>query len=522
MQITSIIEFPKTTSAVENYSASCLKKFTIHFRRPAKIKQKNNALYRGEYGFDWLRDEYVYPIEFVDMKETYPSNGDWVSVKKYTSLCQQPYFLKKEYLKDVKNPIKPYNKDYYPAWLAIYACNIEGNANSPMHNKGVDLNLQLDEIDSIINDGTEIILKPGKPCLKVNPERIPISKFIAQGKKTRILDQYSKEKINYYEIENAVNVICQGGTLDTHEEIKVFAKLGDTEIEVGKLMVYQNNIIPKLKVNLVCVVLDEDENGNKIIPDYESAINHLKNEKILTQALINLELLGVEAFDMLELAQTLSFETDLNDFITLIKNEKVMKLGIMPNGMNAAEYISKNIMKFYRKYSQLITSQNEGSVTIFFVGLNPLDGDVAGLTINSPNEKHYVGVTKEEKLLYQSYCFFFKSGLNNALSIKHEVGHIMGLLHIFQKLRDKTSISESQFYHSELNEFNIYSKITNNFIFYQGYTENIMDYNFKTVNAKPEQFSTLYTHVLNQYAKKMDSFYKWQWDLMRKSSLLKY
>ena len=514
--------FPKTSSLIGDPTASCLQKFTIHFRRPAKIKQKNNAPYRGEYGFDWLRDEYAYPIEFVEMKEIFSPNRSWDFVKKYTPLCQQPYDLKKEYLKDVKNPIKPYNKDYYPAWLAIYACNIEGNANSSMHNKGVDLNLQLDEIDSIDDDGTEIILKPGKSCLKVNPDRIPISKFLAQGKKTRILDQYSNEKINYYEIENAVNIICQGGTLDTHEEIKVFAKLGDTEIEVGKLMVYQNNIIPKLKVNLVCVVLDKDENGNKIIPDYESAINHLKNEKILTQALINLELLAVEAFDMLELAQTLRFETDLNDFLTLIKNEKAMRLGIMPGGISAPEYISKNIMKYYRKYRQVMTSQNEGSVTIFFIGLNPLDGGVSGLTLNYPNEKHYDGVTKEEKLLYQSYCFFFNSGLNDALSIKHEIGHIMGLLHIFQKQRDKISISESQLYHSELNKFNIYSKVTNDFIFYQGYTENIMDYNFKTINAKPEQFSTLFTHVINEYAKKMHSFYKWQWDLMRKSSLLKY
>ena len=31
-----------------------LPKFLVHFRRPDD--------YRGEFGFDWIRDEYIYPI----------------------------------------------------------------------------------------------------------------------------------------------------------------------------------------------------------------------------------------------------------------------------------------------------------------------------------------------------------------------------------------------------------------------------------------------------------------------------
>ena len=56
----AICDFPKTSSKIGQTSTSCLQKFTIHFRRPDKLKQDQNAPYRGEYGFDWLRDEYIY------------------------------------------------------------------------------------------------------------------------------------------------------------------------------------------------------------------------------------------------------------------------------------------------------------------------------------------------------------------------------------------------------------------------------------------------------------------------------
>lgn len=44
--------------------------FTIHFRRPESKPSTasaavSNVYYDGSYGFDWLRDEYVYDIEEV-------------------------------------------------------------------------------------------------------------------------------------------------------------------------------------------------------------------------------------------------------------------------------------------------------------------------------------------------------------------------------------------------------------------------------------------------------------------------
>ena len=70
----AVCDFPKTSPPIGQTSTSCLRKFTIHFRRPDTLKEKSNYSYRGEYGFDWLRDEYIYPIEKVDVDYISPIN----------------------------------------------------------------------------------------------------------------------------------------------------------------------------------------------------------------------------------------------------------------------------------------------------------------------------------------------------------------------------------------------------------------------------------------------------------------
>ena len=55
-------------------------------------------------------------------------------------------------------------------------------------------------------------------------------------------------------------VKCSGGAINQHEEIKVFAKIKNKisgikeKKEVGKLMVYRNNIIPKAEIVVVNVI----------------------------------------------------------------------------------------------------------------------------------------------------------------------------------------------------------------------------------------------------------------------------
>jgi len=139
---------------------------------------------------------------------------------------------------DITNPIKPHCQDYYPAWLSIFASKVKGenaDAGSEMHKDGVYLDLQLDEIDTIIPDGTKIIFKPSDPCLKITPKKISIKKFLKTSIKKRPInsDTNNKQEISYYLLENAVKIMCQGGTLKKPGKINVIAKLGQCKSEVG-------------------------------------------------------------------------------------------------------------------------------------------------------------------------------------------------------------------------------------------------------------------------------------------------
>jgi len=75
---------------------------------------------------------------------------------------------------------------------------------------------------------------------------------------------------------------------------------------------------------------------------------------------------------------------------------------------------------------------------------------------------------------------FTKEKLESS-TIAHELGHNMGLSHLFSK--------ESEFY------------------FYKGYTDNIMDYENR------ERFEVTGNTDKNKHKRK--SFFKWQWDIIR-------
>lgn len=91
---------PVCSTPVGSTSTSCLRKFTVHFRRPPTLKQKSNYPYRGEYGFDWLREEYIYPIDTVKVNHTW---GNITELYKPTILCRDPSSLRKEYKKDIEH-----------------------------------------------------------------------------------------------------------------------------------------------------------------------------------------------------------------------------------------------------------------------------------------------------------------------------------------------------------------------------------------------------------------------------------
>ncbi|OTP81409.1 hypothetical protein [Gilliamella apicola] len=488
----AICDFPKTSSKIGQTSTSCLQKFTIHFRRPDTLKEKSNYSYRGEYGFDWLRDEYIYPIEKVDVDYISPIN--LVYLNKVVPLCKNPDDLREEYKRDIKNSITPYGIDYYPAWLSIFAYNVKGNAGSTMHKKGINLTLQLDEIDEIINDGTEIIFKPGKPCLKITPNRISISHFLKTPKKTRILDSDTgTPTINYYQLDSTINIKCFGDTLKEHEEVRVFAKLGTTEVEVGKLMVYQNDNIGKAKIVVVNVITEYDEKGNKIYPQAHKSFEYLYKYQSFNQAMIRTEVILGEELDLVKLSNVESND-DVRSFLNDIKNKTFME------DRYDAFTITERLCALYENYGKnrpeggLVNEDGHFYTYLLFTTLSPLNGGLYGLA--SGKEKNW---KFSSKLEYGNILSIFAKGLNDDHTLVHEAAHTFSLSHIFT---DKY----------------------NKYVFHHGYTENYMDYAFfptfnNSIEKKFNYINNKNQQVLskkdNRYRGKMYSFYKWQWDLMR-------
>ena len=491
---------PTPSSKVGQTSTSCLRKFTIHFRRPDTLNENSNYSYRGEYGFDWLRDEYIYPMEVVDVKRLDnhyyygPKDTEPSYFNKAIPLCVNPDKLREEYRyyndkKNKKNPFTPYGIDYYPAWLSIFACNVEGNAGSTMHQDGINLTLQLDEIDEIINDGTEIIFKPGKPCLKITPNKISISHFLKTPKKTRILDSdKGTPTINYYQLDSTVNIKCFGDTLKEHEEIRVFAKLGTTEVEVGKLMVYQNDNIGKAKIVVVNVITEYDEKGNKEYPQSYKSLDDLYNCQSFNQAMIRTEVILGEELDLVKLKGN----SDVTDFLKDINNDTYLE------GDNA-ENITARLCDLYDKYGKNLPKGGkvDGNKDLYtyllFTAIRlPSATELGGASGRTARGGDWIS---DEKFQGGDLFCTFITGLNSEFTLVHEAGHSFSLVHTFSK--------------------------NNRYVFHPGYTENYMDYDFALTfdskkniffrNSKQQDVPHLKD---NRYKDKMYSFYKWQWDFM--------
>ena len=495
----AVCNFPQTSPPIGQASTSCLRKFTIHFRRPEKLKQKKGATYKGEYGFDWLRDEYIYPIEEV-LYDNYSDSEPAKPIKDYCALCLEPEKLKLEYL---SKSIKPHGQDYYPAWLSIFACNVQGNnadAGSEMHKDGVYLDLQLDEIDKIINDGTEIYFKPSDPCLKITPEKISIEEFLKTSKKKRKLNKKTgKPKISYYLLKNAVKIICQGDTLKEHGQIKVFAKLGSTEIEVGQLMVYQNDSIGEANLVVVNVITEYDNNNNKVIPQSHPSLDDIFNNQSFNQAMIKVKIKATEDFDLVELRNKTN-DKGIIDFFDDIKDDTYMK-SQRKNPKNpsktidSASDIKNRLIKIYEKFGKNIPEggkkihdKEHYNTYLLFTNLNPTMSN--GVAVGG---EAYGKMTSSHVMEWGNGLVIFQSGLKDRHIIIHEAAHTFTLNHTFERYSKNSSAN-------------------NKHVFYRGYTENVMDYNAYLISDDPLAYDQ------NKYNGQMYSFFKWQWDLMRKDT----
>ncbi len=418
-----------------------LKKFLVHFARPSD--------YQGEYGFDWLREEYIYPIVNV----THDNNS--VPINTATALSLNPATLRQEYLRDVKNPITPHGSLYYPAWLSIFPSTTTAQFahGSRIHRQGVSLDLQFDEMETIISDGTEIILECANSAVKITPTSFPIAEVLGGSKKNRVVNGRT---INYYKLSKKINVKCEGAALAAHEEIKVFAKLDTQKVEVGKLMLYKNNVIPKAEIVVVNVISDPVQRA-ALRDDY----HFLFKNQSFNQALIRAEVTVDSAFDL----RALSSNADVSAFLAT------------QNTMGASA-VRDTIERLYEKYGK-------------YTAAGGLDGPTNTRTymfFTTISAGNTLGICSLKQNVWGNLYVIFDSGLLHDHTIVHECGHSLSLPHVFQQ----GTLARHSFYH--------------------GYTDNYMDYTWQKGALTPRGVSST---GANKYDKKMFSFFKWQWDIMR-------
>ena len=426
-----------------------LKKFLVHFRRPKD--------YRGEYGFDWLREEYIYQLVTVT------NDNDGSPINRKVTLCKGVDSLKEKYREDVVNPINPYGKEYFPAWLSIFpfTTNEQFPHGSRMHKNGVFLDLQIDEIDTIVPDGTEIIFETGSPYLEITPNKIPISEVLSTKKRSR---RVGGNLINFYYLPKKINIKCKDQPLKRHKDIKVFAKLKGESKEIGKLMVYKNDVIPKAELVVVNVITNNN-NKAKLYEGYQ----FLLKRQAFNQALIRAEVKIDTEFNL----NNLRHNSDVNVFLNNYRSLR-------------ADQILDWITKLYEKYGKYgkvpggINSNNTRKTFLFFTSLT------AGNTL---------GITHLEHNLWGNVFTIFHSGLLDEHTIVHECAHSLSLPHIFD---------------DDLSQFP----------FYWGYTDNYMDYTWQ--RGENDSRGGFFSTGDNTYKGKMYSFFKWQWDIMRRDRSLTF
>ncbi|AXT50282.1 DUF4280 domain-containing protein [Aquimarina sp. BL5] len=457
---TAQMDVPTDLPDTEN---TVLKKFLVNVRRPDD--------YKGEYGFDWLRDEYIYPIETIGYDNTgSPFSGP---LNQQLPLCKNVDDLKNEYkTKDVVNPITPYGVEYYPAWLSIFPDVSYNGVNQ------VELNIEIEEIEPLVGDATEIIFESANDSLIVTPSQISLSELLGE-KQTKDLGVTTKE---FYVTEKMITVKCEGNALENHEEIKIYAELDGEKEEVGKLMVYNNSAIANANVIAVNVIID----GNPAIlnSNYKTAIKY----ESTVQPLIHTEVID-DGFDIDSLPDT---DPDVkkfkDDFIT-----KNLDIGPQFDSVNG---FLNDLVRLYDKYGHYkpVTGIEEFGHNKTFLFYTNVTGILERQDLPPIQWRGLASADQTDisNVKWGNACIIFGGGLSEIHNVPHEIGHSFSLPHSFEE------------------EFNT------PFFFYRGFTDNYMDY--------PTQFEPdLNKEPLdNRFRGNMHSFFKWQWDVIREDKSLAY
>lgn len=445
---------------------SCLKKFIVHFRRSSN--------YKGEYGFDWVREDYIY--KNLKLNNSTSTNNPFESVggqqqNGSVEICNEFNLLKKKYL-TYPNPIKPYGFEYFAAWCSLFSADI-----SSRNSKGINLSLQVEEIEKISQDGTILEFESTTKSIVITPKSISMNRVLS-GIKKKIKKGGSQS--NSFYLNNVVNLKCVKSIAKV-EQIKVYAKRNGTRKEVGKLNVYKNNIVKKTEIIIVPVSFDNGADTPKINPNLLSILkNNCFNQAIIEASVRVAPVMDVRKIIINSSKNKLMGAHQIAQYNYLWLNKKII----------SEEMYLRFFRSFYSNYvdrNAKIDKGDSAKKTYVFVTKRQVEtGSNAGLYGIASH------VDGQNKLSWGDFCIIFQQKRDSPYHYIHEIAHTFGLEHSFQNSK--------------------YDK--NKLTFRQGYTDNSIDYTWIPSDTMEPKINIL--SMLNN-----GCFFYWQWDVMRNDRSMK-
>lgn len=512
----------KSSPKIGQSSSNCIRNFTVQFRRPYEIGMPPDN-YNGEYGFDWVRDEYIYPLLSIGGKKD--TIMDLLGVPR---LVHSQLYKVFNHNVDTRINI-PYR--YFPSWLYIFATDCKGVYGSEEINReGACLDIEIhqeyveyndgediDEKEALTDNGTVLQFEASNDKIKIstfdnnqNTKIIeePLSNFINSNRNFMKLG-YEYDKFNnafernryFYKKKNAIKIICSGGMLDKNEHIIVKAiRNGCTPVVVGIIYIAQNKTIHTINI----VEIDVKVNG-EIIPKSKNHELELRN-KFFNQALTVFRVVKKEVFDLDLLSVS---DTEVKDFVDkwwnkrlkndgkekyleVVSNEKeLLKLSIKrkktvdPTEFSDAEFIRELKELYWRKKKVGLTpySEIERNTYIFFAPVSvrnarEKDTDKWNYVLGSASFKAHSNILYSEGKYssdeeFSNAVVIFKDSVEFGFleTYAHELGHALGLTHTFES--------------GEM------------FKYQKGYTDNFMDYPQRIDNTDSKFIDRL--NIISKY-----------------------
>ncbi|MCU4476823.1 M66 family metalloprotease, partial [Acinetobacter bereziniae] len=280
------------------------------------------------------------------------------------------------------------------------------------------------------------------------------------------IDKINNKNEFFYENTKIVNIKCEGGALNQHEEINVFAVKNGVREKVGKLMLYKNNDILKLELNFIDVISDNYSIDKP--NDYEYYLKF----KSYNQALIRAEKRLETKFNLLELAKN---NEDVAGFLAEVNSSKQLDI----------DYLANRFVDLFDKYGgkyrpiddqKYLNINDDGHTRTYIFYTNISAGNVNGY---APSRM------EGRQMKWGNAIVVFKQAHTRMDVLVHEIGHSLGLPHVFEKNNNK-------------------------FEFYQGQSGNLMDYTWFYKESK---------QIVSKITRKY--FSKFQWDILRSDRSLK-